>query len=189
MKPLISVLLVLPFALLSCGSNERDPEADAKFANEARIGRADVTKRQQQDADFMVEAATGSAYAAALGQLAAQRGGSAPLRSFGQQLTRDATQLGGALRAVAAPKELTLPEGFGGRQQKHLDELAGLSGAAFDRQWLELADDYLDDAHDAFDDMADDAYDGDIRAVAARYAPILKDHYQRADELEDQLPK
>jgi putative membrane protein len=183
------LLLTLLLGLLSCGAGERDPVADAKFENEQRIGREDITERQEQDADFMVEAATGSAYGAALGQLAARQTANAPLRTFGQQLQRDASQLSNALRTLATQKGLTLPEGLSSRQQKQLDELAALSGPAFDRELLAAATDYLDDAQDAFDDMADDAYDGDIRGVAAKYAPTLQSHYEHADELEDQLPK
>ncbi|RTQ53759.1 DUF4142 domain-containing protein [Hymenobacter gummosus] len=183
------LLLIAPLGLLSCGAGERDPVADAKFENGQRIEREDVTKRQEQDADFVVEAATGSSFGAALGQLATRQASSPALRTFGQQLQRDAGQLGGALRTLATQKSLTLPEGLSGRQQDAIDELTRLRGAAFDKELLEVATDYLDDAQDAFDDMADDAYDGDIRGVAAKYAPTLKSHYERADELQDQLPK
>jgi putative membrane protein len=182
-------LLALPGALWACGSGERDPVADAKFANEQRIGQADVTKRQEQDADFMVEAATGSRFGAALGQLAQRRAGNAELRAFGQQLSRDAAAVTTALGNVATQKSLALPDAMSRQQQGTLDELAALSGPAFDRELLEAATDYLDEAHEAFDDMADDAYDGDIRAVAAKYAPTLDSHHERAEQLADQLPK
>ncbi|GAB3827537.1 DUF4142 domain-containing protein [Hymenobacter jeollabukensis] len=184
----VRTLLAVPLSLLlACGSGERDPVADAKFANEQRIGREDITKRQQRDADFMVEAATGSRFAAELGQLAQRRGSSPALRAWAPQLTRDATALGDALRPVAEQKGLTLPDGLSTEQQDIISKLTSLSGPAFDGRLLEAARDYLDDARDDFDDMGDDAYDGDIRALAARYAPILKQHYQQADELHDQL--
>ncbi|MCC3155901.1 DUF4142 domain-containing protein [Hymenobacter sp. 15J16-1T3B] len=184
----VRALLFAPLALLlACGSGERDPVADAKFANEQRIGREDITKRQERDADFMVEAATGSRLGAELGQLAQRRASSPALRAWATQLSRDATALGGALHAVAEQKSLTLPEGLSADQQDVISQLTSQSGAEFDRRLLEAARDYLDDARDEFDDMADDAYDGDIRAVAAKYAPVLKKHYEQADELHDQL--
>ena len=42
---------------------------------------------------------------------------------------------------------------------------------------------------DDFDDMSDDAYDGDIRAFAATYLPTLKTQRDAAEKLADQLPK
>ncbi|RAK64669.1 DUF4142 domain-containing protein [Hymenobacter edaphi] len=184
----VRALLFAPLALLlACGQGERDPVADAKFANEQRIGREDITKRQQRDADFMVEAATGSRLGVELGQLAQRRGSSPALRAWAPQLTRDAAALGAALRTVAEQKALTLPEGLSTEQQDVISKLTTLNGPEFDRRLLEAATDYLDDARDDFDDMGDDAYDGDIRAVAAKYAPILKQHYEQADELHDQL--
>lgn len=184
----VRTLLFTPFVLLlACGSGERDSVADAKFANEQRIGREDITKRQQRDADFMVEAATGSRFGAELGQLAQRRGSSPAVRAWAPQLTRDATALGAALRAVAEQKGLTLPDGLSADQQDLIGKLTSLSGPSFDGRLLEAARDYLDDARDDFDDMGDDAYDGDIRAVAAKYAPVLKQHYEQADELHDQL--
>ncbi|OON70774.1 DUF4142 domain-containing protein [Hymenobacter sp. CRA2] len=183
------LLLTLPVALLACGTGERDPVADAKFENEQRINREDITKRQEQDADFMVEAAIRSRLVAELGQLAQRRATLPGLRNFGQQLTREQNSLGAALRNLAGQKSLTLPEGLSEDQQEELQKLAGLSGAEFDREWLSQATDQLDDAQEAFDDMGDDAYDGDIRAIAAKYAPTLKTTYEQADQLTDQLPK
>lgn len=182
------ILLFSPLALLlACGSTERDPVADAKFQNEQRIGREDITKRQEADANFMVDAAIGSRLGAELGQLAQRKASSPAVRAWGPQLSRDATALNAALRTVAEQKGLTLPEGLSADQQDVISKLTSLSGAEFDRRLLAAATDYLDDAHDAFDDMTDDAYDGDIRAVAAKYAPTLKQHYKQADELQDQL--
>lgn len=182
------LLSCLPLSLLlACGTGERDPVADAKFANEQRIGREDVTQRQEQDAEFMVEAATGSRFGAALGQLASSRAASPGLRTFGPQLSRDAAALSAALSTLARQKSLTLPEGLGRQQQAALDKLGSLSGTAFDQALLEEAGDYFAEAHDTFDDMAEEAYDGDIRAVAAKYAPTLKAHYDHTDELREQL--
>ncbi|GAB2946701.1 hypothetical protein GCM10027048_09590 [Hymenobacter coalescens] len=175
--------------LASCGTGERDPVADAKFENEQRIGREDVTKRQEQDADFMVEAATGSRFGAELGLLAQRRGGSPALRSYGQQLAREQSSLSAALRTVGEQKNLAVPDALTQDQQETVSKLSGLSGAAFDQELLGTITEHLDDAHDAFDDMADDAYDGDIRAVAAKHAALLKTQRERADQLEEQLPR
>lgn len=181
-------LLISPLALLlACGTAERDPVADAKFANEQRIGREDITKRQQRDAEFMVEAVTGTLFGAELGQLAQRRSTTPAVRTWAQQLSTDAGTITKALRTVAEQKGLTLPEGLSPDQQDIISRLTSLSGPELDRRLLDAAADYLDDAHDAFADMADDAYDGDIRAVAAKYAPTLKQHDQQTDELQDQF--
>lgn len=188
MPAAVRLLLFSPLVLLlACGTTERDPVADAKFQNEQRIGREDITKRQEADANFMVDAATGSRLGTELGQLAQRRASSPAVRAWAQRLSRDATALNAALRTVAEQKGLTLPDALSADQQDIISKLTGQSGAAFDQHLLNAATDYLDNAEDDFADMADDAYDGDIRAVAAKYAPTLKQHYQQADELQDQL--
>ncbi|KAA9331377.1 DUF4142 domain-containing protein [Hymenobacter busanensis] len=185
-------VLLLPWllaALAGCGSGDRDPVADAKFENEKRIGDADITKRQERDAEFMVNAATNSLLAVELGKLAQQKTARPEVRTFAQNLLRDHAALNTALAGVATQKGLAVPKSLGDEQQDTYQELAGLTGADFDRRFLQVSAEHYDESADDFEDMSDDAYDGDIRALAAKYAPALSQYRDQAKQLEDALPQ
>ncbi|UYZ58540.1 DUF4142 domain-containing protein [Hymenobacter latericus] len=179
--------LCLLGSLLACNSGNRDPVADAKFQNEQRIGNEDITKRQEQDAEFLVEAATNGLLEVELSKLAQSKATRPEVRNLAQQLMRGHTGINASLRSLAGQKNLAVPDALGGDQQDVYKELAGLTGAEFDRQYVEEIVDAHNNAEDAFEDMADEAYDGDIRAFAAKYAPVLEEHRKQAEQVEDLL--
>ncbi|GAA4378970.1 DUF4142 domain-containing protein [Hymenobacter koreensis] len=184
----------LPWACLllfvtSCGSGERDPVAEAKFQNEKRIGDANITERQEQDAEFIVNTASRGLLDVELAKLAQQRSTRPDLSALAQTLVRDHTGMHTALSTLAERKGLAIPQGLGSDQQDTFKELSALTGAEFEREYLEVTTEHHDDAADRFEDMAEDAYDGDIRAFAAKYAPVLKQHHEQAQQIQKALPK
>jgi putative membrane protein len=191
---MILTRFVLPLSLLAalaCSSDatSKDPVAEARFQNEKRIGDENITKKQERDAEFMVDAASGGLLATELGKLAEQKAASAAVKELGRRLAAEHSGLNQALQALAAQKGITLPTGLGEQQQKTYQELSGLTGAAFDHQYLERTVDDHANAVDDFDDMSSDAYDGDIRGFAAKYLPALKEHLDLAKQTEDQVPE
>ena len=93
------------------------------------------------------------------------------------------------LKTLADKKSIVLPASLGGDQAKQVGELTALNGTAFDRKYIELLEETHKKSVDNFDDMSDDAYDGDIRAFAAKYLTTLKNHLEAAEKAADQLPK
>ncbi|GAA4017206.1 DUF4142 domain-containing protein [Hymenobacter fastidiosus] len=176
-------------ATIACSSDasKKDPVAEARFQNEKRIGDEDITKKQERDAEFMVDAASDGQLEVELGKLARQKAATPAVRSFGQHMMTQHAEVNQALRALAEQKGLSLPAGLGEEQQKAYQELAALTGLEFDKKYLDLmVDDHANDV-DAFDDMSEDAYDGDIRGLAAKYLPTLKEHLDLAKKVQDQL--
>ncbi|RYU80080.1 DUF4142 domain-containing protein [Hymenobacter persicinus] len=187
-----SARFILPFSLLLLGAwssdaSKKDPVAEARFQNEKRIGDANITKKQERDAEFMVDAASDGLLEVELGKLAQQKGTAPAVKEFGQRMATQHSEVNTALRTLAEQKGIVLPAGLGGKQQKTYQELAGLPSTEFDRRYLEtMVDDHANDV-DAFDDMSEDAYDGDIRGFAAKYLPTLKEHLDMAKQAQDQV--
>ncbi len=182
-------VVLLPL-LTACGSGStKDPVAEAKFQNEQRIGNEDVTEKQERDAEFLVMAATHLMQDAEMSQFAQRKATSPDVKYLAQLVLGEHATTQKALQTLAAQKNIVLPASLGADQAKRLGELSALNGPAFDRKYAEL----LEDSHQAsakeFDDMSEDAYDGDIRAFAAKYLPTLEAHRDAADKLADQLPK
>ncbi len=184
------------FLLLGCcitlgacspGAGDKDPVADAKFQNEKRIGEAAVTERQERDAEFMVDAAASGMLELEMGKLAQQKATTPAVRSLAQRLVQQHGVVSTALRNLAQQKNLVLPTGLGGDQQKTYAELSALTGVQFDKQFITTVKEAHQRDTDAFEDMSKDAYDGDIRGFAAKYLPTLEQHLEDVEAVEDQV--
>jgi putative membrane protein len=186
----LTALLVLPlFTACSGGESNKDPVAEAKFQNEKRIGGEDITKKQERDAEFMVTAANRSMFNLEISQIAKRKASSPDVKYVAETVAGQHGPMQTELKTLAEKKSIVLPASLGGDQAKQVGELTALNGAAFDRKYLELLEETHKNSISDFDDMSDDAYDGDIRAFAAKYLPTLKSHQEAADKAADQLPK
>ncbi|MBC8082269.1 MAG: DUF4142 domain-containing protein [Hymenobacter sp.] len=186
----LSALLILPL-LMACsgGASNKDPVAEAKFQNEKRIGNEAVTEKQERDAEFMVTAASRGLLDLELSQLAQRKATAPDVKYLAQMLVGAHGTIQTDLKAVADKKSIVLPTNLGKDQAQRVGELTALNGPAFDRKYLELLEDSHQRSLNDFDDMSDDAYDGDIRAFAAKYVPTFKTHREAAEKAFDQLPQ
>ncbi|UOQ54306.1 DUF4142 domain-containing protein [Hymenobacter cellulosivorans] len=181
--------LLLPVLLAACSpdSSKKDPVAEAQFQNEKRIGDENVTEKQERDAEFVVNAASDGMLEVELGKLAQQKATNPAVKTFGQHMVEQHSEANNALKALAGRKSLVLPASLGQEQQETYSKLAALTGTEFDKQYMaSMVKDHKRDA-DEFEDMSEDAYDGDIRGFAAKYAPVLKEHLDMAEKLNDQI--
>ncbi|WP_375434685.1 DUF4142 domain-containing protein [uncultured Hymenobacter sp.] len=183
-------LLALPL-LTACsgGESNKDPVAEAKFQNEKRIGNEAITEKQERDAEFMVTAASSSMLDLELSQIAQRKATSPDVKYVAQTVAGEHGPMQTDLKTVADRKNIVLPTNLGQDQADRVGELSALNGPAFDRKYLDLLEDSHKRSIDEFNDMSDEAYDGDIRAFAAKYLPILKRHREAAEQAADKLPK
>jgi putative membrane protein len=183
-------LLLLP-ATLACSSGEsnKDPVAEAKFQNEKRIGDEAITEKQKRDAEYVVNSANRNMFVRDISQLAQTKAVSADVKNLAQSLVAAHAGAQQSLQQLAGQKNIVLPTGLGGDWAKSLGQLAALNGAAFDQKYTDLLIDAHKQAVDETDDMNDDAYDGDIRQFASQQLPVLKQHLEAAEKLQDQLKK
>jgi putative membrane protein len=189
MRLLLVQLTTVALTLLSaCGSEpQKDPIAEAKFQNEKRIGDENVTEKQERDADFMVHAASQSMLEMEMSQIAQRKASSPDTKYLAQTIIGEHGAMQTALKQLAGRKSIVLPASLGEEQSKPLGELAALNGPAFDRKYVELLEDHHKVSIDEFDEMSEEAYDGDIRAFAANHLATLKNHREAADKLADKL--
>jgi putative membrane protein len=185
----ITAAVVLLLVAACNTESNKDPVAEAKFQNEKRIGDADVTEKQERDALFMVTAASHFMLDQEISQLAQRKATSPEVKYLAQMVAGQHAPLQAALKQLASQKSIVLPAGLGADQAKNVGELTALNGPAFDRKYVELLEKSHKASIDDFDDMSDDAYDGDIRAFAATHLPTLKSHQEAAEKAADQLPK
>ncbi|UYZ62056.1 DUF4142 domain-containing protein [Hymenobacter weizhouensis] len=183
-------LLLLPL-LVACsgGESNKDPVAEAKFQNEKRIGEQDITEKQQRDAEFVVNAASRGMLLLEISQIALRKATSPAVKTLAQTIVSQHTGLQQEVKTLAAQKSIVLPSALGKDQGEQAGELTALNGPAFDTRYLEQLEKLHEQSIDDYDDMSEDAYDGDIRALAARQLAQLKQHLEAAEQVQDQLKK
>lgn len=89
-----------------------------------------------QDKDFLREAGQGGMFEIQAGQLASQKGNSADVKQFGQMMVTDHTQLNEQMQPVFSAAGVKPPSGLNGKDKKELAKLQGLSGDAFDQEYV-----------------------------------------------------
>ena len=191
------VATVLSFNLL-VGAQEKDQAGGTSTALSA------------SDRKFVMEAAHGGMMEVELGRLAAQKGASDDVKQFGQRMLDDHSKTNEELMQLAKTKGITLPspgdqammnvahQGAGKenqgpmdkhhqemmKHQKIMSKLTSLSGAEFDRAYMEImVKDHKKDVA-AFEKEAANGGDADLKRWAAEKLPTLRDHLQQARTIE-----
>lgn len=136
--------------------------------------------------DFMHEAAQGGMAEVEMGKLAAQKAQNAEVKKFGQMMVTDHTKANEELKGIATKKSVPLPSDTGSHKAS-IDKLNSLSGAEFDRAYVELM--VADHAKtiNLFQSQADRGTDPEVKAFAAKTLPTLKKHAETIQAIQDKL--
>lgn len=150
-------------------------------------GAADTTAASSlsgADKSFMMEAAKGGLAEVQLGQLAKDKGMSDDVKTYGQKMVDDHSKANGELTDLAQKKGVTLPAKVDAKDQKEMDRLSKLSGAAFDKEYLKMMRKDHEKDVSAFKKEAQGGKDPDLTSWAQRTLPTLEGHLSlvRADE-------
>lgn len=138
------------------------------------------TTLSSSDRKFMKEAAQGGLAEVQLGQIASQSGASDAVKQFGQRMVQDHTQANNQLQQLATQKGVTLPNNIDKQNQKVSQQLSKLSGASFDRAYINhMVEDHTKDVS-LYQRQAQQGQDPNVKAFAAQTVPILQEHLQLA---------
>ncbi|HEX8503880.1 MAG TPA: DUF4142 domain-containing protein [Hymenobacter sp.] len=181
----LAVALPLFTACSSGGGNDAVDAANNQNAD--KISDADVTEKQEADAQFMVKATSNALLGVELGKLAQARAITPVVRTYGARLVQNRLGLLSALRSLASAKQLAVPNALGEDEQAAYHEVSTQAGAQLDKRTMDLILKIQKQDADAFDDMKDDAYDGDIRGFAAKYEPSVREELAGAEEVAEAI--
>src|SRR5262249_49226013 len=139
------------------------------------------------DADFLKEAISGGMMEVKLGQLAGERAANADVRKFGESMVMDHTNVNRDLTTLAERKGVSIPKDMNKDHQAALDKFKDLRGADFDRSYMAaMVKDHEEDVK-AFEKVSKDAKDADLKALAARVLPFVKNHHTMARDIEGKV--
>lgn len=135
------------------------------------------------DQAFVTQAAQGGIAEVELGKLATQKGSTPEVRSFGQQMVLDHEQANGKLEAIARKKGLEVPTRTDAAHEAAKQKLQGLTGAAFDREYLtgQVADHEKTVA--LMKKQSASGKDAELKAFASETLPVVQQHHEIVKKL------
>jgi putative membrane protein len=153
-------------------------------ANGITPGAASSKTLSSADKKFAMEAAQGGLAEVELGHLAAQKGQSDKVKQFGQRMVDDHSKANDQLKSLAGKDSLTLPTSIDGKDQALKDKLSGLSGADFDKTYMQaMVKDHHKDISE-FQKEANSGSNADLKGFAAQTLPTLQEHLRMAQDTE-----
>jgi putative membrane protein len=139
------------------------------------------------DRMFAQKAAEGGMAEVQLGQLAEQKASSQAVKNFGKRMATDHSQAGDKLKTIASGKSVDLPSSLDAKDKALYDKLSGMSGAAFDREYMRaMVRDHKTDVAQ-FQKEANSGHDQDLKSFASSTLPTLQDHLHQAQQVESSL--
>jgi putative membrane protein len=148
---------------------------------------SDKAKLASGDQKFVTEALRNGMAEVELGKLASEKASSDAVKKFGQRMADDHGKAGDELKKIAQDKGVSPPAEMDPKHKKLHDRLSKLSGAAFDRAYMdEMVKDHRTDVKE-FQRQAKGAKDADVKAFAAKTLPTLQDHLKEAESVHGQV--
>jgi putative membrane protein len=144
----------------------------ANQAQPAATGR----KMAVDDNLFLMAAGLGGMAEVKLSELGLQKATDPELKQLSQRAIDDHTHANQAIAALAAKRNLTLPAAAGPKEQFCLQSLTGLSGEEFDRCYAKAQFLVHMDAVATFEAEAERGRDPQVKALAAKLLPTIKEH-------------
>jgi putative membrane protein len=189
----------------ACGGADRDEE---RAANPAATGGV-MSESPQEWVQKAIEKNTAEIQ---LGELAAERAQNPQVKQFARTMVEAHNEVLGELKQLAARENIPVADGANDEHRELHTRLSKLSGAEFDREYLDAMVEAHDDTLEMLDDKADDL-DGnratgtsgtgdrpadsteaqrdrinhDLAQWAAKTAPNVRQHLEKAKQLKEQL--
>jgi putative membrane protein len=118
-----------------------------------------------------------------LGVLATEKASNDAVKAFAQRMVADHAAVRDELRKIAEQKGVNLPPALDKRQQAEIERFSGLSGADFDRAYVQrVVEEHARDMKE-FQRRADKVRDQEVRAWVAWAIPTIRDHLSQAEQL------
>jgi putative membrane protein len=139
------------------------------------------------DKMFLHKAAKGGYAEVQLGQLAAQKGNSDDVKKFGQKMVDDHTALNDQMKPFVEQAGLQPPTKLDKKDQAEFDKLSGLSGDAFDKEYIAyMVKDHHADLHEFRHEEAT-TQDASLKDAVVHGESVIKEHNDMVDNLAKQM--
>ena len=180
-----AAVAVAPAWALAQSSAPAQPATKDKPA----ASKTDNGKLASSDRKFVTEALKGGMAEVELGKLASEKASTDAVKQFGQRMVDDHGKAGEELKKIAQDKGVTPPAELDGKHKRLHERLSKLSGAEFDRAYMEeMVKDHRNDVKE-FQREAGRAKDPDVKSYASKTLPTLQEHLKQAETVRSQVSK
>jgi putative membrane protein len=139
------------------------------------------------DTAFAAKAAAGGMAEVQMGELAKTKGNSQAVRDLGEKLVTDHTKAGDQLKSIMTKDNMTLPTAMDATAQAEYNKLQSLSGADFDREFVNHAiKDHKEDIN-LFQQEVNHGTNPAIKNWASQELPTLHEHLRMAEAAHKQI--
>ena len=190
---MIFVTLTALVCVAGCTPADNTNTSNLNTNNSNRAAAAPTTTpassapARRDDRAFAMEVAQNGIAEIALARLAARNAQSADVKRFAQRVITDHTKVGNEVKQIASSKGITLPVDMKAEQKATVARLTTLKGAEFDREFITVMAESHDKSVTAFQEVARDGTDPDIKAFAAKTLPTLQEHQKMAHDIHGKL--
>ncbi len=139
------------------------------------------------DKKFLAMAAQSDQNEIALSKLAEEKGTNPAVKMFAEKMVTEHTKMTESMKPFAESWALTPPTGPDADHQKELDKLNGLSGADFDKEYIDQMVTDHSKALSAFTSEAKDTKDAKFRAAVIKGKTAVAAHKNMAYDLKKKL--
>ncbi|HLP21998.1 MAG TPA: DUF4142 domain-containing protein [Chitinophagales bacterium] len=161
---------------LSCNNKPGNSTEDtAKIATEQNDTKFE-NKKQENDAQFLVDATAASLQEIKLGSLAMERSNSKEVRDLGKMMVEAHTKALKEARDLAKTKQVTVPDSITSDTYTVYTDLSSKSGNDFNKAYCEKLIEAHKDAIGKFEKETSDSRDQDIKEWSAGMLPELRKH-------------
>jgi len=139
------------------------------------------------DSSFVMKAAAGGVKEVEAGKLASSKATNSDVKSFAQRMVKDHGKANSELMSLAKSKSIEAKASKDSEAKALTDRLGKLSGAAFDRAYMEeMVKDHQTDV-DLFEQQSRDGDDAELKAWAGKQLPTLREHLKMAQDVHGKL--
>ncbi len=142
---------------------------------------------QEQDRQFLVNAAKTNLKQIEAGQLAQQNGQTEQVRALGKSLEEAHTQSQQDLTALAERKNISLPSSANDNAKEDYNDLKNESDDDFDKAYTDMMVSAHEDSIEAFEQASNDSKDSDVKKWATETLPNLRKHLTQSRDCQTKL--
>ena len=174
------LLFFTAIAITSCGGREK-VDSDA-----ASMGLNQPVKENTKPRDerFLIQAAEFDYEQIMIGKLARQRATSEDVRSFATMMEEAHRNTKSELGSMGIVKSIAVPSAPTKAAYDSYDKLNALSIEEFDEAYLVRVIESHNDAIAMFENCTNASHDPDVKAIASKRLPELRNHLSKAMELD-----
>jgi len=158
-------------------------ETSTATATTTGVTGGGMSAMSPEDKEFVSKAGMGGLYEVLAGNLALQKAQHADVKAFAQKMVTDHGMGNTELAQLATAKGLALPTELGGEHKSAYEHLQSLSGAEFDKAYMQhMVPDHEKTVAD-FDKASTTATDADVKGWAGKTLPTLQEHLRLSKEV------